>query len=66
MKVISTIIHMSSFLWTCIQFLFDVFSTVMSPKDVLIETEGEYHGYNAGIPIAIPIYTVLPYCVIAV
>ena len=43
-----------------------VFSTVMSPKDVLkVENWNIHiHGYNAGTPIAIPIYAVLPYCVI--
>ena len=33
-KVISPVTHMSNFL---LEFTFDVFSTVMSPKDVLIE-----------------------------
>ena len=49
-------------------YIVDVFSTVISPKDILIETESRklefpYVWYNAGTPIAIPIYTVLPYCV---
>ena len=38
--------------------------------DVLIEIETEnenlMYGYNAGPPMAIPIYTVLPYCVIII
>ena len=44
-----------------------MFSTVISPTDVLIEAESRNRNilmYNAGTPIAIPIYTVLPYCVI--
>ena len=49
-KVIS---DMSTFvLFFCIQFIFDVFYTVMSPKDVLIETESRK--------------TVLPYSVICI
>ena len=38
----------------------------MSSKDVLIVENWNIlmYGYNAGTPIAIPIYTVLPYCVI--
>ena len=40
-------------------------------REIEIETESEnwnflMYGYNAGPPIAIPIYTVLPYCVILV
>ena len=46
-----------------------MFFTLMSLKDIEIETESKnsnilMYGYNAGQPMAIPIYTVLPYCVI--
>ena len=39
-------------------------------RQIEIETESEnrnllMYGYNAGPPMAIPIYTVLPYCVIS-
>ena len=50
---------MSSFLCTCIQFIFNVFATVISPKDVLIETENWnflMYGIMRETPIAIPIY----------
>ena len=35
-------------------------------RQIEIETESKslMYGYNAGPPMAIPIYTVLPYCVI--
>ena len=46
--------------------LFDMFSTLMS-IDLKLKVKTEHfltYGYNAGPPTAIPIYTVLLYCVI--
>ena len=53
------------------QLLFYMFSTLMSLEDRLrlkVNVKTEYfliYGYNAGPPMAIPIYTVLLYCVVA-
>ena len=49
------------------QLYFDMFSTLMSLEDRLrlklkVKINNMY-GYNAGLPMAIPIYTVLLYCV---
>ena len=44
-----------------------MFSTSMSLEDRLklkLKVKTGMYGYNAGPPMAIPIYTVLPYCVI--
>ena len=48
---------------SCMQLLFDMFSTLMSLKLKLkVKTVNILmYGYNAGPPMAIPIYTVLPY-----
>ena len=71
MGKINTHVKFSLHLIFCVQFIFDVFSTVISPKDVLIETECRklefpyvWYEFEVGTTIAIPIYTVLPYCVI--
>ena len=49
------------------QLLFDMFSTLTSLELKLNVVKTEkflMYGYNAGPPMAIPIYTVLPYCAI--
>ena len=46
------------------QLLFDMFSIVMSIELKLKTENFLMYGYNAGPPMAILIYTVLPHCVI--
>ena len=55
-----------SYNFFCMQLLFDMFSTLMSIELKLkVKTVNILmYGYNAGPPMAIPIYTVLLYCVI--
>ena len=49
----------------CMQLPFYMFSTLMSLEDRLrLKKHFLMYGYNAGPPMAIPIHTVLPYCVI--
>ena len=52
----------------CMHLLSCMFSTLMSLEDRLrlkLKVKNVLmYGYNAGPPMAIPIYTVLPYCVI--
>ena len=48
----------------CMQLLFYMFSTLVSLEDRLRLKLKVKTSYNAGLPMAIPIYTVLPYCVI--
>ena len=59
---IPRVIFLSNF-FACSYFFLHVLRLDVLRRQIEIETESE-NGYNAGPPMAIPIYTVLPYCVI--
>ena len=53
----------SSIFLHAVSFLYVLHFNVIR-RQIEIETESLMYGYNAGPPMAIPIYTVLLYCVI--